>query len=354
MAGDCIVWVITSPISKTCAEFNMAVSQGRPGRLIPVAITYLRYLMMGSLKYEISQHCKELQANKPVGGKHTSDKSWKSYMDASIKFGEWCKRTYRCRHFDDCLDYIQAYSDWLVEQGLSASTIHTYLTGVCRVYGVPLADISKPKRVVSENIRSRGVKDVDNRKDTAREVSPRLYDFASTVGIRRAEYARLRGNDLIYDESGYLCVRVRRGKGGKYQEQRILPGDEMFVRSYFDGSEKLIFTRAELTNKIDLHHLRAVQAQRAYRYYSELLRRNPEYRAQLEVEIKTRWRKYNKRRWKQREFEGAYKLRGANSQLARKLGRPTEYDRLAIMATSVFHLSHWRCDVTVSNYLLAY
>lgn len=310
---------------------------------------------MGSLKYEISQHCKELmQTEVSSSGKHTSDKSWKSYMDASIKFGQWCKQQYRCRHFVDCREHIQDYADWLAKQDKSASTIHTYLAGVCRVYGVSLADISKPKRVVSENIRSRGVKDVDNRKDTAREVSPRLYDFASTVGIRRAEYARLRGDDLIYDESGYLCVRVRRGKGGKYQEQRILPGDEMLVRSYFDGSEKLIFTRAELTNKIDLHHLRAVQAQRAYSYYSELLRRNPEYRAQLEAEIKSRWRKYNKRRWKQREFEGAYKLRGANSQLARKLGRPTEYDRLAIMATSVFHLSHWRCDVTVSNYLLAY
>ena len=310
---------------------------------------------MGSLKYEISQRCKELMlVEESAKGKHATGQSWRGYMNHAVHFGEWCKTTYGCRHFDDCRAYVQSYADWLAQQGKSASTIHTYLAGVCRVYEVSLADISKPKRVVSENIRSRGVKDVDNRKDTAREVSPRLYDFASTVGIRRAEYARLRGNDLIYDESGYLCVRVRRGKGGKYQEQRILPGDEMLVRSYFDGSEKLIFTRAELTNKIDLHHLRAVQAQRAYRYYSELLRRNPEYRAQLEAEIKTRWRKYNKRRWKQREFEGAYKLRGANSQLARKLGRPTEYNRLAIMATSVFHLSHWRCDVTVSNYLLAY
>lgn len=134
----------------------------------------------------------------------------------------------------------------------------------------------------------------------------------------------------------------------------MLPGDEMFIRSYFDGSDTLVFTRAELSNKIDLHHLRAVQAQRAYRYYADRLRAEPTYRTQLEREIKARWRKYNKRRWKQREFEGTYKLRGANSQLARRLGRPVEYDRLAVLATSVFHLSHWRCDVTVSNYLLAY
>ena len=342
------------PVQRCVPNLTGFVSQGRPGRLIPVAITYLRYLMMGSLKYEISQHCKELQANKPVGGKHTSDKSWKSYMDASIKFGEWCKRTYRCRHFDDCLDYIQAYSDWLVEQGLSASTIHTYLTGVCRVYGVPLADISKPKRVVSANTRSRGKKAVDDRKDAGREASPRLYDFASAVGIRRAEYARLRGDDLVHDESGYPCVRVKRGKGGKFQLQRILPCDEMFVRSYFTGTEEFVFSQAELDNKIDLHHLRAVQAQRAYQYYFDRLRKEHGYREQLEQEIKARWRKYNKRRWKQCDFEGVYRLRGANKELAQKLGKPPAYDRLAVMATSVFHLSHWRCDVTVSNYLLSH
>lgn len=310
---------------------------------------------MGSLKYEISQHCKALMQTGVSGsGKHTTPKSWKAYMNSAIKFGEWCKRTNKCRHFEDCRPYVQDYADWLVEQGLSASTIHTYLAGVCRVYGVPLADISKPKRVVSANTRSRGKRAVDDRKDAGREASPRLYDFASTVGIRRAEYARLRNNDLVTDESGYLCVRIRRGKGGKYQEQRVLPGDEMFVRSYFDGSASLVFTKAELNNKLDLHHLRAVQAQRAYRYYENRLHNEPEYRPQLETEIKARWQLYNKRRWRQHEFEGTYRLRGANRELAQRLGRPTEYDRLAVMAVSVYHLSHWRCDVTVSNYLLAY
>ena len=135
--------------------------------------------------------------------------------------------------------------------------------------------------------------------------------------------------------------------------QRILPGDEMFVRSCFDGSEKRVFTTKELNNKIDLHHLRAVQAQRAYRYYYDRLRSEPEYRERLEMEIKARWRLYNKKRWKQHEFEGTYRLRGANKQLAQRLGRPVEYDRLAVMAVSVFHLSHWRCDVTIGNYLLA-
>lgn len=310
---------------------------------------------MGSLKYEISQHCKELiQSSSAGGGKHTSTKSWKIYLHSSIRFGEWCKKEYKCRHFEDCREHIQDYADWLRAQGKSASTIHSYLAGVCRVYGVSLTEVQKPRRVVSANTRSRGLKAVDKRKDASRETSTRLYDFASVVGCRRAEYARLRGSDLVHDESGYLCVRIRRGKGGKYQEQRILPGDEVLVSSYFDGSEELVFAKGELKNKLDLHHLRAVLAQRAYFYYAERLRKEPEYRKQLEQEVKARWRAHNKRRWDQHEFEGVYKLRDANRRLAKKLGRPTEYDRLAVMAVSVFHLSHWRNDVTVSNYLLAY
>ena len=47
-----------------------------------------------------------------------------------------------------------------------------------------------------------------------------------------------------------------------------------------------------------------------------------------------------------------YCLRGDNRKLAIKLGLPTEYDRVALMAVSVLRLSHWRLDVTVGHYML--
>ena len=46
-------------------------------------------------------------------------------------------------------------------------------------------------------------------------------------------------------------------------------------------------------------------------------------------------------------------IRGNSRRLAIDHGLPVKYDRLAVMAVSIFHLSHWRCDVTVANYLLA-
>ena len=50
--------------------------------------------------------------------------------------------------------------------------------------------------------------------------------------------------------------------------------------------------------------------------------------------------------------EQPYKLRGENRQKAIELGKKTEYNRLALMMVSVLHLSHWRLDVTVTNYLI--
>lgn len=306
---------------------------------------------MASLKYRIVHM--DFGENKLAKGTPIADKSKKMYMNCAVKFGQWCKEEYRCKTPEECLPHLQDYADWLVSQGKTPSTIHTYLAGTCRWFGVSLDKIQKPKRVVSKNIRSRGTKAVDGRSDAQREASPRLYDFALAVGIRRDEYRRLRRNDLVIDESGCTCVRVRRGKGGKYQEQRIAPEELDFVRSFFDGSDGPVFAVEELRNKIDLHHLRALRAQRAYKDYMSRLAAEPAYRAQLTEEMRLRWERLCGRRWDPKRVQGTYWIRGGNRQLAIRHGLPTSYDRLAVMAVSVFHLSHWRCDVTVGNYLLA-
>ena len=282
-----------------------------------------------------------------------STQSERMYRNHVVKFGKWCAVTYGCRTPADCALHIQDYSNWLVRQGKSASTVHTYLAGVCRYFNVPLSNIEKPRRIGAEFVRSRGQKLVDSRNDSMREASPRLYDFARVVGCRRNEYQRLRGNDFVQDETGHWCVRICRGKGGKYQEQRILPDDVEFVKSYFDGSDNYIFSAAEMKNKIDLHHLRALQAQRAYVYYQELIK-DTDSRTQLIQELQARWEHHNnKKRWNPRLIEGYYYLRGANRKLAQEHGLPTQYDKLAVMAVSVFMLSHWRTDVTICDYLLA-
>ena len=170
---------------------------------------YPRKQKYKNLKYQIKEVelARLEKANVPM-----LTQTEKQYRNHAIKFANWCKEQYGCRTLDECSAHIQDYADFLVVQGRSPSTIHTYLAGICRICGVPLADIQKPIRVVAENTRSRGMKAVDERKDAGREASPRLYDFAVIVGIRRNEYLHLTPDDLVFDDFGHPCVLVRKGK----------------------------------------------------------------------------------------------------------------------------------------------
>ena len=291
-------------------------------------------------------------------------KTENQYKKHALKYAEWAKATYGCKTLEDCKAHIQDYANFLTANGKTPSTTHTYLAGICRVLDVPLENITKPIRIVAENTRSRSTKAVDTRKDAGREASPRLYDFASIVGIRRAEYIHLTPEDLVEDDFGNPCVLVRKGKGGKRQLQRILPDELPAIKAVFDNpaTPEHLFSKSEMNNKTDLHHLRALRAQQMYRYYLDKIKNTPGYREQLIAEIRHTWehddeaRKengYKAKRWSDMKVTGNYVLRGNNRKLAQKHGLPLQYDRLALLAVSIFHLSHWRHDVTVANYLLA-
>jgi hypothetical protein len=78
----------------------------------------------------------------------------------------------------------------------------------------------------------------------------------------------------------------------------------------------------------------------------------------LEKEIRARWqtmnlnRKGKAKKFKEVEFRGIYVLRGKNRRLAKEKGLPLYYDKRALLATSIFKLSHWRNDVTIASYFL--
>lgn len=314
----------------------------------------------GSLAYQI----KNLELSRKNKDTPMLAKTEFQYKKHALKYVAWAKSIYRCKTLDDCKEHIQDYSNYLTASGKTPSTTHTYLVGICRVLDVPLEDINKPIRSVAKNTRSRGAKAVDERKDADREASPRLYDFASIVGIRRNEYLHLRPDDLVVDDFGNPCILVRKGKGGKQQLQRILPEELPAIQEVFQhpADEQHLFSKAELSNKIDLHHLRALRAQRMYKYYLEHIQSEKGYREQLISEIKHTWEGddetrmengYRPKRWKDCKVNGNYVLRGHNRELALKNGLPVSYDRLALLAVSIYHLAHWRHDVTAANYLLA-
>jgi len=121
-----------------------------------------------------------------------------------------------------------------------------------------------------------------------------------------------------------------------------------------------------LKNRINLHRYRAIIAREAYNMYLYKIYSDQNYSHKLRNELIARYKIYNiayinsnpdKKEKLLSEFNkqmtGIYTASGRNRELALDCAMPIKYNRLRLMAVSVFHLSHWRLDVTLANYLLA-
>ena len=293
--------------------------------------------------------------------KYQHDVTRKTYTRQMKLFVKFCRAQFNSRSFEDCRNHIQEYSNYLQKENYSASTIHTYLAAVCAVFDVNLSTISKPVRHVANYKKGRNERLIDAKNDMNNPGWSHIIEFQKRVGIRRDELKRLCGNDFTYDESGHPCVLVQKGKGGKRQLQRISEKDLEFIKSYFDSvfPNERVFDEKYFQNDLNFHRLRAECAKEYYYEQLKMLKENPSYRAQLEQEIKLRWNTTNKKKngktkpFRYEEMFGVYTLRGKNRILAKEKGLPLSYDKTALLATSLFKLSHFRNDVTVASYLLA-
>lgn len=137
-----------------------------------------------------------------------SDQTRKNYQNWLHKSAEYFKAQGIRRLSDIDKEMIQTYADSLKANGKTASTIHSYLTPLCKATGVELAEIEKPIRHASEFIRSGG----GGKKSGGRPAA-----LNAMIGIREDELRHLRGSDIT-ERNGSTYVIVRRGKGGKYQE----------------------------------------------------------------------------------------------------------------------------------------
>ena len=150
--------------------------------------------------------------------------------------------------------------------------------------------------------------------------------------------------------------------------QYILPDDVDIVRAIFADvtADQRVFSAEEMNNKINLHGLRAQHAQDCYNYYAEMIAQEPASKERLRERLLRRWdegheklKNCNYKTWEshRKRFvedmdDRPYLLRGENLRKAKALGLPDTYNRLALMCVSVLHLSHWRLDVTVINYIV--
>lgn len=295
--------------------------------------------------------------------------STKKSLKTDIKsFAAWC-RANGWRDADKVMacpiECVQAYTDALIVQGRPPASIHRYVWAPCRALGIDMAAINKPRRTSGAISRGRrreqSLEDVKGLKRGDKEAKEdkywRLVTLARATGLRRAELSRLRGRDLQLHD-GHWSVHVLKGKGGKEQWQRVNPrliGAAASIFGSVEAGEK-VFKKNEMQNVINLHGYRAQNAKDMYAFYKKMIDSYPDLRSKYTADLRDYFSEMcparNVGKWAEQLTDKPYLLRGENREKAISLGLPTSYDRTALMMVSVFHLSHWRLDVTVTNYLL--
>lgn len=276
---------------------------------------------------------------------------------AAKDFCAWMREEGRknVRSFEEAGKYVEQYRDHLMTKGHSQATVHTYIDRVNQVLGTHVT--TSRAGATPEKGRDKKL-DVAIRNDAQRSYSPRLSNFAAATGLRRAEYQNLQYGQIKPYKDTYKIEVI--GKGGKYQEQIILPQHKGVIETILAEPHKpddRVFSRREMTNKINLHEIRREVAREAHQYYLELVK-DPEQAEKLYQQIKETYISRNPDKALPRDFQllekngldDKYVTRGAVKADLESKGLPTEYNRLATLATSVNHLSHWRCDVTIQNY----
>ena len=292
-----------------------------------------------------------------------SDLTIKSYKAANEKFARFVKSEYGIKTFAKLKEagtkeVVQAYADYLKAEGKTAHTIHTYIAPICKACNLNMDQIEKGKRTSAEIKRGRYMVERSEREANLGRYKPSV-DLQKSLGIRRNELQNLTGGDLVRAKDGRLYVVVKSGKGGKRQLQRVLPQHEKAVLDAFAGkaeTERILSSDA-LSKNINYHGYRSDIAKEAYRYYCNLSAPEREKLRQFLILKYERMGHPSDRALKKFKSEvyndKPYRLRGENLKLALAKGLPIEYDRLALLGVSVEHLSHWRLDVTINNYMLS-
>lgn len=277
------------------------------------------------------------------------------------RFVEYCKEHHpQSRTIEQSREHIGEWVEKLQSQGIKNETIHGYLDHLGVVYGVSGGNYGLGRSAAPEKGRDYSDRDLSDRQNPRYE---RFLDLSKMTGLRRGELSKLSYSDFSKGRDGYYYVSVR-GKGGRLQEQRINERYEEKAREYSEKrSDEKILSKQECSNHINAHLIRRELAQEMYSKYQEQCRTR-EGQEQLFREVKeafergysrspesTRdWREVKDIKLLEKDLNSVYKTRGAQKEALEKVGAPTVFDRLPLLAVSTFHLAHWRCDVTVHNY----
>ena len=333
------------------------------------------------------------ESGEKAAGKLTNNKTIGPYKHHIGVFADWAaglgiKRTADIQKQGYApVTLIQKYTDELVKKGLKPTSVHTYLAPVCKGLGIGMEQINKPQRLSKDIVKNTKLQ--QNKLGQKQADDPRyarVLRLAEIVTVRPQAMVRLTTKNLKVDENGDHIIEVR-DKGGKMSIQLLLPHEVEFVRDILskdaDGNPlkpgECPFTAKDL-GQIAYSKYRILRAQEMERFFEikfnawqdmpKKTEQQREAREKAKAEAmaeKQQWidkivAKYAAAHPKETpekiaqyrhalSRETKISIREGNRERAIALGRPTEYDRVAVRIASVYALSHWKDETTIRNYL---
>lgn len=174
------------------------------------------------------------------------------------------------------------------------------------------------------------------------------------IGLRRNELARLQCSDIHFISEERAEVYTI-GKGGKHNVN-IVSGREkvsalkMMVQEAESRYNRYLLDKTDLNNDADLHHERAECAKDVYSSVLKDMEENPAKREYYKSQIQQIFKQNGKTLHENLDIP--YRCRGQNRKKLEKLGKPTVFDRVAVLYVSCAVTNHFRSDTTVQHYLV--
>ncbi len=282
-----------------------------------------------------------------------SQSTMNTYQKAAGVFEQFCQEMLGTKRLtlEEASTHVQEFVDWNISKGLTPQTVHLRLSAVCKALGLNISNYEKPIRHYADATRS--VKSARN--DTYNAVhAERALTANRIIGLRRSELSRLQCSDIHFISAERAEVYTV-GKGGKHNIN-IVSGEEKvrilkaMVQEAESQCNTYLLDKSDLNNDADLHHERAECAKDVYNSVCADIAAHPEQRTYYQNEIFRIFAENNKTL--RENLDTPYRCRGQNREKLEQLGKPTVFDRVAVLYVSCTVTNHFRSDTTVQHYLI--
>ena len=269
-----------------------------------------------------------------------SQSTLSAYQKAVGVFEQFCQETLGTKRLtlEEAKNHVQEFVDWNISKDLTPQTVHLRLSAICKALKLNISDYEKPAQ-----------NDAYNAVHAEKALAANRI-----IGLRRNELARLQCSDIHFISEERAEVYTI-GKGGKHNVN-IVSGREkvsalkMMVQEAESQYNRYLLDKTDLNNDADLHHERAECAKDVYSSVLKDMEENPAKREYYKSQIQQIFKQNGKTLHE--NLDTPYRCRGQNRKKLERLGKPTVFDRVAVLYVSCTVTNHFRSDTTVQHYLV--